>query len=188
MGRRALYAFSLSMLPFMACTGMVYSVLPVYFSLGLDATPTQIGAVFTVGSAVAAIASPWAGRLADRLGRRRLVIASMASFAVALTLYSSVHNIGEAALVQVLEGLAWAFLSSSATAYVADLSPPEGRGWAMGVYHRSLYAGWIVGPIVGGYLADALGFRGMLLLSSALVVVGLIAVYAATREGSLNPH
>ena len=86
-----------------------------------------------------------------------------------------------------MEGLAWAFMSSSAIAYVADLSSPEDCGWAMGVYYRSLYAGWIVGPIVEGYLADALGFKGMLLLSSALVVVGLVAVYVATGEGSLKP-
>ncbi|RLF16538.1 MAG: MFS transporter [Thermoprotei archaeon] len=185
--KRTLHVFSVAILPFTVCSGMVYSVLPIYFSLSLGASTTQIGLVFTIGAAVAALASPSTGRLSDRFGRRRVVLASMAGFAAAFAMYAAINSIVEAALIQILEGATWAALGSSASAYIADLASSEERGWALGVYHRSYYAGWIIGPALGGYLADVVGFRGMLLVGSGLVVIGLIATCLCVKEPRRHP-
>jgi len=184
LSRRSVQALALSTLPLMACSGMVYSILPVYFTRGLGASATEVGIVFTAGAAAGALASPQAGRLSDRVGRKSVLLASMAGFTAAFALYALISTAAQAALIQLLEGAAWAMFGSAASAYVADVADVSERGWAMGVYQRVHYIGWAVGPVLGGYLADAIGFKVVLLLGASLTAVGLAALAASIKEAA----
>ena len=183
MVKSSVRALEFSLLPLMVCSGMVYSVLSVYFARDLGASATEIGLVFMAGAAAGALASPWAGRLSDKVGRRRVLVASMAGFTVAFALYAFIHSVAQAALIQLLEGATWGALGSAASAYVADVAGEEERGWAMGLYHRVYYAGWVVGPLLGGYLADQVGFRAMFLVGASFTALGLAVLLALVREG-----
>ena len=177
------HALALSTLPLMACSGMVYSILPVYLARSLGASATEVGIVFTVGAAAGALASPQAGRLSDRAGRRTALLLSMAGFTAAFALYAFIATAAQAMLIQLLEGAAWAMFGSAASAYIADVAGIEERGWAMGVYQRAHYIGWAVGPVLGGYLADAVGFKAVFLLGASLALVGLAALAVSVKEG-----
>ncbi|MDI6632628.1 MAG: hypothetical protein QME13_09365, partial [Thermoanaerobacteraceae bacterium] len=61
---KRLYAFCLAILPVMVCSGMVYSVLALYFA-ELGASTSQIGLIYTTGALTGALFSPLLGRLAD---------------------------------------------------------------------------------------------------------------------------
>jgi MFS family permease len=179
--RRNLYVFCFSILPLMVCSGMVYSILSLYLS-ELGASKTEIGLIYMTGSAMGALISPTIGKLSDRIGRKPVMAASMAGFIAAFLAYSMVDRVAYVFPIQALEGATWAAMGTVALAFIADMIPVEQRGWAMGVYERMWFIGWIVGPFFGGYLADNLGFRTTLLIGSALTVVGLILLLTKVKE------
>ena len=179
--RRNLYVFCFSILPLMICSGMVYSILSLYIS-ELGASKTEIGLIYMTGSAMGALVSPSIGKLSDRIGRKPVMAASMAGFTVAFLAYSMVDNVIYVFPIQALEGATWAAMGTVASAFIADMIPTERRGWAMGVYERMWFIGWIVGPVFGGYLADTIGFRTTLLVGSILTITGLILLLAKVRE------
>ncbi|MDI6889747.1 MAG: MFS transporter [Thermodesulfovibrionales bacterium] len=53
---------------------------------------------------------------------------------------------------------------ASANAYIADIISPDRRGWAMGVYQKTMSLGWVVGPAIGGFLFETIGFQMTFLL------------------------
>jgi len=160
---------------------MVYSILSLYIS-ELGASKTEIGLIYMTGSAMGALVSPSIGKLSDRIGRKPVMAASMAGFTVAFLAYSMVDNVIYVFPIQALEGATWAAMGTVASAFIADMIPTERRGWAMGVYERMWFIGWIVGPVFGGYLADTIGFRTTLLAGSILTITGLILLLAKVRE------
>lgn len=182
MYRKLLYLLCASVLPLMVCSGMVYSVMSLYIRDDLGASYTQIGLVYMVGSGSGALIAPFAGRVSDRIGRRPVLLLSMIGFTAAFALYAFIGNYVEAFFVQALEGAAWAALGVSAYAFIADITPAEERGWAMGVYGRAWYVGWIAGPLLGGYLAEHVGFRLTFLAGSCLILMGLALILLYVKE------
>lgn len=172
MDKRALYMLLLGIFPLLLCSGIVYSVLPLYISKELGASPSQLGLIYMVGATSGAIFAPLLGRLADRVGKEKVMLFSMGGFAVAFAAYSLLRNIPQAFLVQALEGASWAALGATVPALIADITPAGQRGWAMGTYERAWSLGWIGGPLIGGYLAENIGFRITFLVGAALVVLG----------------
>jgi len=184
--RKLLYLVCISVLPLMVCSGMVYSVLSLYFHEVIGASYAQIGLIYMAGSSSGALISPLVGRISDRIGRRPVLLMSMLGFTLAFLLYAFIGDYLQAFLVQALEGASWAALGVSAYAFIADITPAHERGWAMGVYGRSWYVGWIVGPLLGGYLAEHIGFKYLFLAGSCLIVVGLTSVLLYVKEPRRN--
>ena len=179
--KRSLYAFYVAILPLMICSGMVYSILALYIS-DLGASKTEIGLIYMTGSAMGAIFSPIIGRLSDRVGRKPFMLMSMVGFTGAFFAYSVIDKSLYAFPIQALEGATWATMGTVATAYIADITPENQRGWAMGMYERMWFLGWIVGPVLGGYLADTIGFRTAFIVGSILTVAGLIILSFKVKE------
>jgi len=169
----------------MACSGMVYSVLALYIS-ELGASKTEIGMIYMTGAAVGALVSPMVGRLSDRIGRKPVMAMSMVGFTLAFAAYSLIESALYAFPIQALEGATWAAMGTVASAFIADLAPERERGWAMGMYERTWFIGWIVGPMLGGYLADNIGFRATLIIGSALTVAGLIVFILKVKESKVT--
>ena len=173
MQNKRLYLVCLTVFPFMICTGIIYSILSIYMaSLGL--TKSEIGTLFTAGAVGAAVSSPFWGSLSDRFGRKKIMVFSMAAFAIVFLGYAFSRNYIHLVLVQVLEGLAWAAMGSTAVALVADVVPEENRGKAMGIYNMTWNTGWIIGPTMGGLISDHFGFMTTFLLCSGLTAAGLV--------------
>ncbi|WP_334110269.1 MFS transporter [Thermodesulfitimonas autotrophica] len=178
---KRLYTFCLAILPVMVCSGMVYSVLALYFA-NLGATTSQIGLIYTTGALTGALTGPCLGRLADRYGRKPVIMGAMLSFFLVFLAYALMRHIQLAFPIQAVEGVAWAGLGAAATALVADLAPRSHRGWAMGIYDRTWFIGWIVGPTFGGFVAEHLGFRQTFLIASSLILIGLGVLLLWVKE------
>lgn len=172
--KKSLYSLCLAIFPLMVCSGMVYSILPLYVSSELGASPRHIGLLYMVGAATGAVFAPFLGRLSDKFGRHRILLACTGGFAVAFALYSLIRDFIEAFPIYALEGVSWAALGAIVPALIADTVPPEDRGWAMGVYERTWSIGWIIGPLAGGFLADTIGFRITFALGAILIGLGII--------------
>ncbi len=89
---------------------------------------------------------------------------------------------------QALEGAAWAGEGAAATALIGDFTAYNTRGIGLGLYGTTGYLGWMVGPISGGALAEAAGFRLTFLICSLLNAADpvLTAVFLRQNSGEVS--
>jgi len=182
MERKKLYVLCASVLPLMICSGLVYSMFSLYMAEVLRAPRTQIGLIYMLGSLVGLLFGPFLGKLSDRLGRKPIILGSIASFVLIFILYSMARGYRVVYPIQILEGAAWVAIGAAVTAYIADIIGADKRGWAMGVYQRTISVGWMIGPGFGGFLSDIIGFRTIFLLGAALAAIGFILVLLLVKE------
>jgi DHA1 family tetracycline resistance protein-like MFS transporter len=122
------------------------------------------------------VTAPIMGALADRFGRRPMVLGSLLSFALANIGFLLAESTEMLVLMRALEGGLSAGLFPAAQGIVVDLAPKEQRARWLGIVMGGASVGWIVGPLAGGLLYDAWGFEAPFLASAG---VGLLACFAA---------
>ena len=159
MEKKSLYILCACLFPLMVCSGVIYSMFSLYLFKVLGVEESRIGLIYMCGALAGFSFAPLIGNLADRRGRKIVIIASIASFAFIFSLYSFVENYKFVYAIQAIEGASWVAVGAAGNAYIADIISPEKRGWAMGVYQRAMSLGWIVGPAIAGFLFETLGFR-----------------------------
>ena len=173
MGKRQVYLLCGSLLPTMVCSGIIYSIFALYVSQ-LGASATQIGTVYTIGAIAGLAAAPLVGRLSDRYGRRRVILSCLLLLALVFFLYALASSFITVLPVQALEGATWAALGTVGPALIADLAPQQERGAYMGIYNQAWYLGWAIGPVLGGYLADTVGFRLTFIVCALTIAAGTV--------------
>ena len=105
---------SLTLLPMMISSGMVYSVLPIYIAEELKATKTEVGSIFTLGALSGLVTAYIFGKIADRIGRKPLILTAQIGFAMVMLFYSLISQKTFAYFIQILEGMSWAMLGVAA--------------------------------------------------------------------------
>jgi MFS family permease len=153
---------------FMARTGAIFTVIPVLMSQRLGLDPLQIGSALTLGNMVNLACTPVAGILVDRLGRRMVIIPGTLLSGIAFAAFASVNSYSLFLLVCLLWGFAGGVGGSAPGAYAADLASPGANGVTMGIYRTLSDAGYVVGPALLGFIADAAG------ANTALITMGVI--------------
>ena len=182
MEKKRLYVLCGCVLPLMICSGLVYSMFSLYMGEVLGAPRSQIGLIYMVGSLVGLLFGPLLGKAADRYGRKPVILASMAGFALIFVLYFKAPGYQVVYGIQVLEGAAWVAIGAAITAYIADIISAEKRGWAMGVYQQTISVGWMIGPAFGGFLSEVIGFRTIFLVGAILEAIGFVLVLFLVKE------
>lgn len=137
------------------------------------------GAVFSVQAFTMMLASPFWGSVADRYGRKLMMQRALFGGTILLAMMAFVGSAEELVLLRAIQGVVTGTISA-ANSLVAASAPRHRIGYAMGVLVVGQWAGISLGPIVGGPLADAFGYRvpqlvtaGLLLLSGLLVQFGV---------------
>jgi len=138
----------------------------------VSASQEQIVWVLTSFLIAAAIATPLCGWLADRFGRKRIMLMSVAGFTLASIACGFAVNLEELVLFRIVQGLSGAALVPLSQATLLDINPPERHGQAMALYGMGSMVGPLVGPTLGGYITDTLDWRWIFFIN---VPVGLIA-------------
>jgi MFS family permease len=129
----------------------------------------------TLAYALAAtLTAPFLGALADRLGRRPVVLLSLAAYAAAFLGYLLVQSAAAFILVRGLCGALTAGLIPAILGAVADIAPDDRRAQSIGIVNGGASFGWIAGPLVGGALYDRWGY----VLPFGLAVVMALAALA----------
>jgi DHA1 family multidrug resistance protein-like MFS transporter len=132
------------------------------------------------------IMSPVWGNLADRHGRKLMVLRSSVALAVCTTLMSFVTSVYQLLLVRFLQG-AFCGFNSAAIALIVTTTPQSELGYALAVFQSSQLAGTVFGPILGGLLGGEGGYRQVFLLTGAINVLASIVVIFGVREDFKAP-
>ena len=131
--------------------GMVVPLLPLY-AKQFGASATQIAFLFASYSLMQFFFAPIWGRLSDRVGRRPVLLTSIAGNVAALLVYGCAHSYAWLLTARLLAGICTANISV-ANAYVADVTTPQNRARGMGLIGAAFGVGFVVGPFVGGELS-----------------------------------
>lgn len=175
---------------------LVYPFLPIYVQTLQDAhlinRELLAGLVIAAPPLMATLTTPFWGRLADKYGRKKMVIRAMLCSAVILCLMGFAQTALVLIFLRALQGLTSGLIAAN-MALVAGECPRERMGFALGTLQVGLFGGVAIGPIVGGVLAEQYGFQvpffftsGMLLLAGLLVAFGVKETYTPAKDKSLN--
>lgn len=160
--------------------GIIIPLMP-HFAETFGATPLLYGLLAASYSLMQFLFVPIWGRLSDRLGRRPILLISIAGSAVSFALLGTARSLLQLFIARALSGLATSNLSV-AQAYVADVTGPEERVRGMGMVGAAFGLGFVVGPFVGGELS-----RATLELPFGLVVrAGTAPFFLAAALSFLN--
>jgi MFS family permease len=183
--RRALVPVFVTVLLDLIGFGMIIPLLPFY-AQEFHASPTQVGWLFASYSLTQLLFAPALGRLSDRVGRRPVLLASIAGGIAAYVLFAFAPSFLWLLVARAMAGIAAANYGI-AQAYVADVTPPAERSKAMGMVVGAAFGlGFILGPALGGILAQ-IGPRAVPLTAAGFGVVNLIAALVWLKE-SLPPE
>jgi MFS transporter, DHA1 family, multidrug resistance protein len=145
-----------------------------------------VTAVFSGQALAMMIASPVWGALADRFGRKRMVERALYSGAVLIALMAFVRSAEELVALRVIQGLTTGVVAAT-TSMVASVVPRDRLGYAMGVMQTALWSGVSVGPVIGGVLEYAFGYRAAFAITAGLLLVGGLLVTTLVRERFVPP-
>jgi EmrB/QacA subfamily drug resistance transporter len=123
-----------------------------------------------------------AGTLADLVGRRRMFVGGLAGFAAASALCAAAPSALALIAGRAVQGLAGAVLLSSSLALLAQDFTGAARAGALGVWGATVAAAFAVGPLEGGLLTEALGWRAIFALDAAVALACLPVAVRRLRE------
>src|SRR5438132_1112101 len=175
--RTSLYATCLAQGTAMVAFGFVLPFLPLYLrEIGVGPESAVVfwsGTLVTSTAVALAIASPIWGVIADRRGRKVMVLRAMIVGGVILALMGAVQNVFELLGLRILQGAFTGTIAAS-TALVATTVPRERLAYSMGLLQTSAYLGISAGPVLGGVIAEAVGIRGSFFVAGALLILACL--------------
>lgn len=127
------------------------------------------------------------GRLGDRFGHRRLLLAGVAVFAVACALCSAAPSLGALVAARALQGLGAATMMAMTMALVTATVPKEQTGRVMGLLGTMSAVGTGLGPAVGGALIAASGWRALFLVMLPLAALAFVLVQRTQADRDPPP-
>ncbi|HEV3042939.1 MAG TPA: MFS transporter [Roseiarcus sp.] len=139
------------------------------------------GAVYGVTFFAAGLVAPLWGRLADRYGRKLMLIRASLGMAIVMSLIGTAHDVWQLLFLRLLVGFLGGYSSGSIT-LVATQTPKSQAGWALGALTSGIMAGNLVGPLIGGFLPPLIGIRATFWLAGGVIFVAFLATTLLIKE------
>ncbi|TXK78407.1 MFS transporter [Paenibacillus sp. N3.4] len=144
------------------------------------------GVTFSVGFLASALIAPYWGSLADKYGRKPMLIRSGLSLSVVYFITFFVHDPYIFIIVRILQGLMAGFIPA-AIALVGTNTPDKQVGYALGVMSTATAAGGILGPLVGGVLSHWVGTRECFMVSGCIMLISAAIALVGVKEVHEKP-
>ncbi len=160
---------------FFARTGGLFNVIPLLAEDQIGLTPAQIGVGIGMISIVGLVLVYPSGMIVDRFGRRGVIVLSTLLTGVAILGFGIAGSFLAFTLCCIFWSAAGGVSGAAPAAYTADIAPPGLTGPTMGLYRALADSGYVVGPLLLGFIADvgspwaALVFTAILLAGSGLL-------------------
>ncbi|HEU4962386.1 MAG TPA: MFS transporter [Bacilli bacterium] len=188
--KRNLFILWFAQFSVMAGMSMIMPFLPLYIkSLGVT-DPQDLtfwsGLVFSGTFMTSAIFAPIWGALSDRTGRKVMLIRSAAGMSIVMALMGFSTQVEHLFALRIMMGIISGFVPA-AISLMASNTPKEHVGYALGTLATGGVTGQIVGPLIGGVLANFLGFREVFWVTAAMLVIATIIVVVFVKEDFKKP-
>lgn len=168
-----------------AAFSLIMPFLPLYVEqlgvTGHSALNMWSGLVFSITFLFSAIASPFWGGLADRKGRKIMLLRSALGMSIVMVLMGLAQNIWQFLLLRALLGLLGGFIPN-ANALIATQIPRHKSGWALGTLSTGGVSGALLGPLAGGLLADNYGLRPVFFMTASVLFLCFLLTLLLIRE------
>ncbi len=163
---------------------MAVPFLPLFlFDLGVEQGNVHLwaGVIYSSSFLVGAVMAPFWGSMADKYGKRRMVIRAGFSLAIVYALFALVTNPWELMGARLLHGFVGGFVPAS-MAIVASSVPENKMGFSLGLMQAGTMTGGIIGPLFGGLLANWFGMRMSFVVSASIIFLATVAVLIWIKE------
>jgi MFS transporter, DHA1 family, multidrug resistance protein len=164
---------------------LVIPFLPLYIDkLGvhqLQSVERWAGWVFSAQYVTSVIFQPIWGRVADKHGRKINLLRAGMGMGIVTALMGAVSSVKQLFLLRLLNGVFSGFISMSVSLQ-ASITPNEDAGRALGMLQTGSVAGNLIGPLIGGVLAEVFGFRTVFFLTGSLLILASVIVMIFVQE------
>ena len=145
------------------------------------------GVLATATGAMLFISSPLWGSLADRFGRKNMLLRAYAGATITITLQAAVQSVWQ---LFILRGLQGAFVGTipAASALIAGGTPARRIAYALGLIQMAVFTSQTIGPVVGGVMASAVGYRTTFALGGLMYVVSFVICWVFVKEEFHRPE
>ena len=116
------------------------------------------------------IVSPLWGSLADRVGRKPMIVRAMFGGAISIFMMALATNVYQLLIIRIIQGVLTGTIAAC-TALVSASSPSRKMGFSLGLLQTGFFLGNFLGPLLGGISADILGFRNSFRITAALLFI-----------------
>jgi MFS transporter, DHA1 family, multidrug resistance protein len=166
--------------------GLVIPVTPTIMN-ELHLSGTIVGYMVAAFALTQLVVSPISGRWVDKFGRKKMIIIGLIIFSLSEFLFGIGQHVEVLFVSRMLGGVSAAFIMPGVTAFIADITTLNTRAKALGYMSAAISTGFIVGPGVGGFLAE-IGTRLPFFFAAGLALVATVFSLVALREPQRNPE
>ncbi|MFT9846718.1 MFS transporter [Aneurinibacillus sp. REN35] len=166
-------------IPFLGI-GLIIPIMPAFMN-EMNLSGTTMGYMVAAFAFAQLLMSPLAGRWVDQFGRKKMIVLGLFVFGISELLFGIGTHVSVLYLSRILGGISAAFIMPGVTACVADITSLEERPKALGYISAAVSTGFIIGPGIGGFIAEY-GIRLPFFVAAALAFIAGIASLLVLKE------
>ncbi|MFJ7827281.1 MFS transporter [Psychrobacillus sp. NPDC096623] len=178
--QKKLFILMINMFIAIGSFGIIIPILPAYLK-SIDQGGMAAGLMISIFAGAQLVMSPIAGKWADKYGRRIMIIAGLSGLALSMFVFYFSDSIGILYVSRVIGGVGAALLVPAIFAYVADITSMDQRAKGNSLISAAMSLGIVVGPGIGGFLAE-FGLKIPLLVSALVGVVAVVFSALVLKE------
>lgn len=181
MNKRIFFILFVATVITMLGLGIIEPILPIY-AKSMKASGIALGVIFAGFALSRTIFAPIMGQYSDRHGRKNLMIAGLALFAIVSALFVLATDPLELTLIRILQGFSAVLVAPIAQSYIGDMTPVGKEGKYMNLFFMSFFGGMAIGPYLGGYLTDRFNINTPFYAMGALSLLVLVLILFLVPE------
>jgi predicted MFS family arabinose efflux permease len=160
------------------CFINLYSPQPILplLSAEFGASAAEVSNIVTAGTLSVALMAPFAGAVADVLGRKHVIVTAMLVLTIPTLMAALAPSLGSLIFWRFVQGLVMPPIFAVTIAYIGEEWPHREATTAAGIYSSGSSLGGFSGRLITGILADAIGWRGGFVVLAAMTLIGGLAV------------
>ena len=171
-----------SFLTILSIGGVQNTLVPILGYDRLLLSESQVGIGLTLTEIIQLVLTPFSGKLSDHLWRKALIVPSGLITALAIAMFTQSHSYLLFCLSALALGAGRGLAGPVPTAYVADIAQREKYESTLSVYRAVSDLGWVLGPVICGYLFDTAGIDLPFYLTGTVLFLGVTAFGLEARE------
>ena len=160
--------------------GLVIPVLPTIMN-ELDLSGKMVGYLVAAFAMTQLLVSPLAGKWVDTVGRKKMIVVGLFLFSFSELLFGVGKTVEVLFISRLIGGISAAFIMPAVTAFIADITTLETRAKGMGYMSAAINTGFIIGPGIGGFLAE-IGTRVPFFAAAVFALVSAVLSIITLKE------